>query len=259
MSSLAEYDSDNPLTPLQAVSCNYPIALWLRASLKGLILIESGESLPNSARLAAMDFFSGSRYLRAPEKRWFEIPTLRVSGRATLSAHPRDGAAAMSTSPAPDLQMGILQRRRIEAEIIKPIYEEMKAAFGEAAAKGVIERAVRKAAIEAGKQFAAQEKGGTSLASFAAIQPLWTKEDALRVKTLRQDAEHLDFDVVRCRYAEMYREMGLDEIGHLLSCNRDGTFIQGYDARIEFRRSQTIMGGASYCDFRYRMPAKKEG
>jgi len=122
----------------------------------------------------------------------------------------------------------------------------------------VIERAVRKAAIEAGKQFAAQEKGGTSLASFAAIQPLWTKEDALRVETLRQDAEHLDFDVVRCRYAEMYREMGLDEIGHLLSCNRDGTFIKGYDARIEFKRSQTIMGGASYCDFRYRMPAKKE-
>jgi len=165
----------------------------------------------------------------------------------------------MPTSPAPDLQMGILPRRRIEAEIIKPIYEEMKAAFGEAAAKGVIERAVRKAAIEAGKQFAAQEKGGTSLASFAAIQPLWTKEDALRVETLRQDAEHLDFDVVRCRYAEMYRDMGLDEIGHLLSCNRDGTFIKGYDARIEFKRSQTIMGGASYCDFRYRMPAKKQG
>ncbi|MBM3385781.1 MAG: 2-amino-thiazoline-4-carboxylic acid hydrolase [Betaproteobacteria bacterium] len=165
----------------------------------------------------------------------------------------------MSTSPASDLQMGILQRRRIEAEIIKPIYEEMKAAFGEAAAKGVIERAVRKAAIEAGKQFAAQEKGGTSLASFAAIQPFWTKEDALSVETLRQDAEHLDFDVVRCRYAEMYREMGLDEIGHLLSCNRDGTFIEGYDARIEFKRSQTIMGGASYCDFRYRMSGKKAG
>ena len=47
--------------------------------------------------------------------------------------------------------MGILERRRIEAEIIKPIYEEMKAAFGEAAAKGVIERAVKKAAVEAGR------------------------------------------------------------------------------------------------------------
>ncbi|MGE0422540.1 MAG: L-2-amino-thiazoline-4-carboxylic acid hydrolase [Reyranellaceae bacterium] len=162
----------------------------------------------------------------------------------------------MSTSPDPDLQMGILQRRRIEAEIIKPIYEEMKAAFGEAAAKGVIERAIRKAAIEAGKQFAALAPDGTSLASFAAIQPMWTKEDALRIEPLRQDAEHLDFNIVRCRYAEMYREMGLGEIGHLLSCNRDGTFIEGYDERIEFQRSQTIMGGASHCDFRYRMREK---
>lgn len=165
----------------------------------------------------------------------------------------------MSTTPAPDLQMGILQRRRIEAEIIKPIYEEMKTAFGEAAAKGVIERAIRKAAIEAGKQFAAQAKDGTSLASFSAIQPLWTKEDALRIEKLREDKEHLDFNVVRCRYAEMYREMGLGEIGHLLSCNRDGTFIEGYDSRIEFQRTQTIMGGASHCDFRYRMSAKNEG
>ena len=165
----------------------------------------------------------------------------------------------MSTTPAPDLQMGILQRRRIEAEIIKPIYEEMKTAFGEAAAKGVIERAIREAAIEAGKQFAAQAKDGTSLASFSAIQPLWTKEDALRIEKLREDKEHLDFNVVRCRYAEMYREMGLGEIGHLLSCNRDGTFIEGYDSRIELQRTQTIMGGASHCDFRYRMSAKNEG
>ena len=157
----------------------------------------------------------------------------------------------MSTTPAPDLQMGILQRRRIEAEIIKPIYEEMKAAFGEAAAKGVIERAIRKAAIEAGKQFAAQAKDGTSLASFAAIQPLWTKEDALRIEKLREDTEHLDFNVVRCRYAETYKAMGLGEIGHLLSCNRDGTFCEGYDPRLKLERTQTIMGGASHCDFRY--------
>src|SRR5262245_61802270 len=115
----------------------------------------------------------------------------------------------MSTAPASNLQMGILQRRRIEAEIIKPIYEEMKAAFGVGAARGVIERAIKKAASEAGKQFAAMAKDGTSLASFSAIQPLWTKEDALRIEPLREDAEHLDFNVVRCRYAEMYREMGL--------------------------------------------------
>jgi hypothetical protein len=152
--------------------------------------------------------------------------------------------------PAP---MGILERRRIEAEIIRPIYEEMKAAFGEEAAKGVIERAVRQAAVEAGRAFAAQAPGGTSIASFAAIQPLWTQGGALEVEPVRQDDTHLDFNVTRCRYAEMYRAMGLGDIGHLLSCNRDGTFIEGYDPNITMERTQTIMKGASHCDFRYRM------
>lgn len=59
------------------------------------------------------------------------------------------------------------------------------------------------------------------------------------------------FDVVRCRYSEMYVEMGLGEIGHLLSCQRDGTFCQGYDPRLKLTRTQTIMQGASHCDFRY--------
>ena len=150
-------------------------------------------------------------------------------------------------------QMGILERRRIEAEIIKPIYEEMKARFGVEAARTVIEQAVKRAAVEAGRAFAAQVPGGPSMASFAAIQPLWTKGDALHIEPLRQDAETLEFNVTRCRYAEMYKAMGLGEIGHLLSCNRDGTFIEGFDPGIRMQRTQTIMQGASHCDFRYRV------
>ena len=59
--------------------------------------------------------------------------------------------------------------------------------------------------------------------------PLKVAEDALVIDVKRRDPEGFDFDVKRCRYAEMYREMGLGEIGHLLSCNRDGAFCQGYD------------------------------
>jgi hypothetical protein len=54
----------------------------------------------------------------------------------------------------------------------------------------------------------------------------------------------------------MYKDMGLGEIGHLLSCQRDGTFCQGYDERLELTRTQTIMQGASHCDFRYRWREK---
>ena len=81
---------------------------------------------------------------------------------------------------------------------------------------------------------------------------MWTKDDALTIEVLEDKPGVFDFNVKRCRYAETYRAMGLGAIGELLSCNRDGAFCEGYDPRIKLTRTQTIMGGASHCDFRYR-------
>jgi hypothetical protein len=152
-----------------------------------------------------------------------------------------------------DDRMGILARRRIEAEIIKPIYEILKRDFGVERAQAVIAEAIRGAAIEAGQHFAAQEPNGTSVASFIALQVLWERDDALDVKVQTADDQHYDYDVHRCSYAEMYHAMGLGEIGHLLSCARDSYFIDGYDPRIQLTRTQTIMQGATHCDFRYKL------
>jgi len=150
-------------------------------------------------------------------------------------------------------ELGILARRRIEAEIIKPIYEILVRDYGQKKAAAVIGEAVSHAAVEAGKQFAAREPNGPDLQGFVALQELWEKDDALKVEIIASDATHYDYDVHRCRYAEMYHEMGLGEIGHLLSCNRDDLFIVGYDPRVELKRSQTIMGGDHRCDFRYKV------
>ncbi|WDD92262.1 L-2-amino-thiazoline-4-carboxylic acid hydrolase [Burkholderia sp. FERM BP-3421] len=152
-----------------------------------------------------------------------------------------------------DNRLGILARRRIEAEIIKPIYEIMKREFGIERAQAVIAEAVRGAAVEAGRDFAAREPNGASIASFVALQVLWEKDDALHVEVHRTDDAHYDYDVHRCRYAEMYREMGLGEIGHLLSCARDSLFIEGYAPGVELARTSTIMQGGARCDFRYRL------
>jgi len=145
----------------------------------------------------------------------------------------------------------ILEQRRIEAEVIKPIYEEMVAQLGKAQAQDILDSAIRKAAIAQGQSFAAEAEGGTDLDSFADIQKHWTASGALEIEPVDRTPETLDFNVTRCRYSEMYKAMGLGEIGHLLSCNRDGTFCEGYDPRIKLERTQTLMGGASHCDFRY--------
>lgn len=151
-------------------------------------------------------------------------------------------------------RLGILEQRRIEAAFARGIYDEMKAELGEARAKAILTNAVVKLAKSTAAEMAKEGPGGApSLDHFIALQPLWTKGDALKIETLRQDATHYDFNVVRCRYAEMYREMGIAELGAVLSCNRDGAFCEGYDPKLKLERTQTIMGGATHCDFRYRM------
>ena len=52
---------------------------------------------------------------------------------------------------------------------------------------------------------------------------------------------------------EMYEEMGLRDIGHLLSCSRDANFCTGYNPNIDFERNKTIMKGVSHCEFWLKM------
>ena len=152
-------------------------------------------------------------------------------------------------SDTADLPM--IERRRIEATILKHVYETLKASHGAESARQTIADAVRRSSVEQGRQMAAEVGGDTSLRSFADIMPRWSKEDAITMVIEESSETRLAFDVTRCRYAEMYREMGLGDIGHLLSCQRDGTFCEGYDKRLKLTRTQTIMQGASHCDFKY--------
>jgi L-2-amino-thiazoline-4-carboxylic acid hydrolase-like protein len=149
-------------------------------------------------------------------------------------------------------RLGILEQRRIEAAFAKGVYEEMAAELRAERAKAILSRAVVGLARQAGAAMAAEAPGGApSLEHFVSLQPLWTRGDALEIEVLRADASHYDFNVTRCRYAEMYRAMGLEELGAVLSLNRDGAFCEGYDPTPALTRTQTIMGGASHCDFRY--------
>ncbi len=155
----------------------------------------------------------------------------------TASAHPES--------------LSMLEKRRIEAEILKEVYETLKASHGEEVAKRTIAESVRRSAIEQARQFAAAAPGGPSLKAFQEVMPLWTKGGALEIEVKEQSDTSFRFNVVKCRYAETYKAMGLGEIGHLLSCNRDGAFCEGYDPKLQLERTQTIMQGASHCDFKY--------
>ena len=154
--------------------------------------------------------------------------------------------------------IAMLERRRIEAMLLRHVYDTLKESHGADAAAKAVGEAVRRSAIEQGAQMRAEDGEKTSLQTFIDRQELWTRGGALAVEVKEQSPDRFAFNVTGCEYARMYRDMGLGEIGHLLSCQRDGTFCEGYDPNLKLARSQTIMQGASHCDFVYTYePADK--
>lgn len=145
----------------------------------------------------------------------------------------------------------LLQQREIEANVIAPLLRAFAAEVGEDRAREIVAGVIRDLAQQGGCA-AAVAVGGNDLTHLKAVVERWRGGGALELTVLRDDAEALEFNVTRCRYAELYRRLGLAELGAILSCNRDAAMIEGFNPGISFERTQTLLGGATHCDFRYR-------
>ncbi len=174
--------------------------------------------------------------------------------RETTTQHC-DARAASDASGEREAGIGdisILEKREIEAKIVAPIYEILVREIGTERAREIIKEAVTTHSIAEGRSFASLEPGGANLQTFIDIQDLWNRDGSLIHDTLEANEERYHYRVTHCEYAEMYRRLGLWEIGPLLSCQRDFEFIKGYDPQVVLDRSPSIMEGNNCCDFRYR-------
>jgi hypothetical protein len=149
-------------------------------------------------------------------------------------------------------EIGILKRREIEARILAPLINAFAAEFGRERVIEIEKRVIVEIARRQGKALADQH-GGNSLAHFVAGKDPWVKGDALQIEVLEANDSTYNFNVTRCRYAEMYRALGIPELGAVLSCGRDFALGEGFNPDMQLTRTQTIMEGAPFCDFRYRL------
>ena len=147
----------------------------------------------------------------------------------------------------------LLHRREIEARIVGPLIRAVRAEIGDERAMELLRGVIVDLAREAGADLA-RELGEATLEAFAAGLGRWKEGGALEIDLLEQSAERLSFNVTRCRYAEMYRALGLADLGASLSCCRDFALIEGFNPAIRLARTQTLMEGAPFCDFRFRAP-----
>ncbi len=145
----------------------------------------------------------------------------------------------------------LLHRREIEARIIGPLIAAVRAELGDEKALALLRGVIVDLARQAGAGLA-RELGEQTLEAFAASLDRWQEGGALEIDLIEQSADRLSFNVTRFKYAEMYRALGLADLGGSLSCQRDFALIEGFNPDITLERTQTLMEGASHCDFRFR-------
>ncbi len=157
---------------------------------------------------------------------------------------------AAEENKLPDVNdLPIFTRREIEARIVGPLIKAFQAKYGEQEALEVLSEVIESLAAEFGATLA-RKMGGNSIADLQRGQAIWSAGGANQREVLEVTDKVYNYNIVRCKYADMYRELGLAELGFVLSCKRDGAMFKGFNPRFKFERTQTIMEGADYCDFR---------
>jgi hypothetical protein len=159
--------------------------------------------------------------------------------------------ATESHQPVPSFSH--LQRREIQAPIAACLIHGFAKELGLDKALEVAAASIREDAKKSGQAMAGQMGVNTLAALNCVVQEIWAEGGAVMIRKLEETDQKLSFDVTRCRYAEMYETMGMKELGFCLSCCRDESFASGFNPRIHLTRNQTIMQGASHCDFRFTL------
>jgi fumarate reductase iron-sulfur subunit len=146
----------------------------------------------------------------------------------------------------------LIVRREIEALLAAPIIKAFIDRFGREAALQVTQEVISTLARQSGEGLKVIS-GGNSMDHLQKLWPVFGQGGTLEFELLPSTRTTSGLNVTRCRYAEMYRKHGLQEFGFLLSCGRDFAMMEGFNPKIKFARTQTIMEGAPFCDFRFTL------
>jgi hypothetical protein len=150
------------------------------------------------------------------------------------------------------VSVSVIEQARIQAQVLVPLVKALQAELGEEKANGIVRKALGDVYRQYGEAFwrakDEQDLGKVVASAFRT----YGRDDALNYEVLRQSPDAFDMDVTSCRYAQFYKELGEPELGFLLVCTSDFATAEGFGSDIELTRTQTLMQGASHCDFRYR-------
>ncbi|MGE0153019.1 MAG: L-2-amino-thiazoline-4-carboxylic acid hydrolase [Reyranellaceae bacterium] len=153
------------------------------------------------------------------------------------------------TQPA----LSLLDEVRLQATVLVPLIRALRERLGKAEADRLVEDSLREWSRDLYRRIGAEKGGGARQqwdAIWADLRP--RIGDAIDREFLKDDGVVREYNVTRCSYAEFFKALGEPELGRFLLCDLDHDVAEVGAPDVEFKRTQTIMQGAPYCDFRYR-------
>lgn len=152
----------------------------------------------------------------------------------------------------------LIEQVKIQAQVLVPLVKALQAELGEERANGIVRKVLGDLYREFGEKWW-RTQGGRNLGErMAAIFDKFAAGDGLDYEVLKQTPDAFEVNVTECRYAKFYHALGSPELGFLLVCNSDFPMAEGFGTAVRFTRTQTIMQGATHCDFRYALKKREE-
>ncbi len=148
----------------------------------------------------------------------------------------------------------VIEQARIQAQVLVPLVKALREELGEQRADAIVRKALGDLFRHLGETWWQGRTSANLGENMAQAFAAFAKGEAIDYSVRAQSPDAYEIDVTRCRYAQFYQELGEPELGFLLVCGLDFPFAEGFGGDVELTRSQTIMQGASHCDFRYRRP-----
>ena len=149
------------------------------------------------------------------------------------------------------MDIAVIDQVKIQAQVLVPLIKALRAELGEERANTIVRKALAGPYRKLGEKWWREQGGGDLGETVASAFDRFAERGALDYEVLRKTPDAFDMNVTSCRYAKFYKEIGAPELGFLLVCGADFHVAEGFGPDVQLRRTQTIMQGASHCDFRY--------
>ena len=149
------------------------------------------------------------------------------------------------------MDIPLIEQVKIQAQVLVPLVKALQAELGEERANAIVRKTLGDLYRKYGEKWWRTQGARNLGEKMASAFNMFAAGNALDYEVVKQAPDAFEVNVTGCRYAKFYEEIGAPELGFLLTCSADFSMTEGFGTGVQLTRTQTIMQGASHCDFRY--------